>query len=504
MILKILPNAKTMAAIPYCEKKVGGESMLMDASNFNFVIDANGDYNIDDFKSYMDMVSSLNSRVKNIQFHAALSCRGAEYSKEELTDLAKSYLDKMGYGNNPYLIYFHDDTKNNHVHIISTRVDKNGNKVNDSNERIRSMKVINELLKLDERYVARKAVSESLNYSFSTKPQLFLLLEKKGYRVNEDNGKVNLIRNGIINFSFDSALIDFRLKRHDKSKIEKRRYQIRAYIKKYMPGMTPYELKEFMKTKFGIDLEFFKSDGKYYGYTVIDNNSKAVFKGSDILPLKQILASSEENRNIGLIFYSLLESNTKLTYTEINEELKKYGLKLIGNAVKRAADNKDMLLLPPSVVDGIKYNNRLEKASLYNVDNQNINAIAAYFHVNPTDLSANNGKKLNTDFYMTLVDGINERHLDAKEEFNQMNMKLYSFENNVFLINPDKNEFVNMSSLGYDNLLSHSQNISIKVDNSVQNHDNYSFITIINSLITTNNSESVGANNELKKRKKRN
>ena len=77
------------------------------------------------------MVSDANPRVKKRQFHAIISVKEKSHSPEELANIAGIYLKSVGYGENSYLIYFHKDTQNNHVQIVSTRADKNGKKVND-------------------------------------------------------------------------------------------------------------------------------------------------------------------------------------------------------------------------------------------------------------------------------------------------------------------------------------------------------------------------------------
>jgi hypothetical protein len=54
-------------------------------------------------------------------------------------------MDKLGYGNQPYIVLKHSDIKREHLHIISLRIDETGRKINDSYEVARSMKICKEL-----------------------------------------------------------------------------------------------------------------------------------------------------------------------------------------------------------------------------------------------------------------------------------------------------------------------------------------------------------------------
>lgn len=64
---------------------------------------------------------------------------------EQLAELAEKYMQKMGYGNQPFIVYRHGDTHNPHIHIISTCVDEEGRKISDSYEYRRSMAACREL-----------------------------------------------------------------------------------------------------------------------------------------------------------------------------------------------------------------------------------------------------------------------------------------------------------------------------------------------------------------------
>ena len=70
--------------------------------------------------------------------------------EDKLTDaqfanLAKEYMDKMGYGDQPYIVYMHEDIGRRHIHIVSTCVNEKGEKIDDAYEWNRSMKACREL-----------------------------------------------------------------------------------------------------------------------------------------------------------------------------------------------------------------------------------------------------------------------------------------------------------------------------------------------------------------------
>ncbi len=66
-------------------------------------------------------------------------------------------MEKIGYGDQPYIVYLHEDIGRRHIHIVSTCVDDAGRKLNDKYEWRRSMKACRELeLKYGLRNVADK------------------------------------------------------------------------------------------------------------------------------------------------------------------------------------------------------------------------------------------------------------------------------------------------------------------------------------------------------------
>jgi hypothetical protein len=79
--------------------------------------------------------------------------------KAKLTDvlmagIAVEYLKRMGYRNTQFIIVRHHDTDHPHIHIVVNRIDNDGNRISDQNERFRSTKICMELTKQFGLYIA--------------------------------------------------------------------------------------------------------------------------------------------------------------------------------------------------------------------------------------------------------------------------------------------------------------------------------------------------------------
>ena len=68
-------------------------------------------------------------------------------SNETFNALAENYMQEMGYGDQPYVVFKHTDTERTHIHIVSVCVDEYGKRISDSFEKVRSMKVCRKLEK---------------------------------------------------------------------------------------------------------------------------------------------------------------------------------------------------------------------------------------------------------------------------------------------------------------------------------------------------------------------
>ncbi len=78
----------------------------------------------------------------------------AHLTDEKMAQIATEYMEKMGYGNTQFLMVRHTDRDHPHLHLILNRVDFDGNRISDRNERIRNIKVTQELTRKHGLFIA--------------------------------------------------------------------------------------------------------------------------------------------------------------------------------------------------------------------------------------------------------------------------------------------------------------------------------------------------------------
>ena len=85
-------------------------------------------------------------RCQNMSFHASVNPgKDDGMTDEKVKNFVKDYMERMGYGKQPWILYKHTDLERIHYHIVSVRVDKDGKKISDSYERKKSQEALKEL-----------------------------------------------------------------------------------------------------------------------------------------------------------------------------------------------------------------------------------------------------------------------------------------------------------------------------------------------------------------------
>ena len=145
MIAKISATENLGGALGYNFKKVekGEASILLTAELYQ---SKEGRYTMEDVLADMEALIPKNCRTKKTVFHCSLNPHPDEkLSDEQLTQIAKEYMEALGYGNQPYIVFKHNDIAREHIHIVSLRIDGEGKKINDKFEKRRSKQITDAL-----------------------------------------------------------------------------------------------------------------------------------------------------------------------------------------------------------------------------------------------------------------------------------------------------------------------------------------------------------------------
>ena len=289
-----------------------------------------------------------NTKTTRFQFHIAASVKGQVMSADELTDFARQLMAEAGYGRQPYFVYYHHDTDNNHVHILSTRIQPNGFPIPYHHDYARLNAAANRILSSD----INRDIQRMFAYSYLTKGQFANIIRSHGYKFEQVEDGYVLFRGGVKATTIPLSEIERHISQENDTRKE-RAEQLRAIIRKYKTGIVEGKVQnvenvkghkgqkkkfvrrkvnpdirkikgangktlsqeeqwhlsgllDILKTKFGIDIHFQKDrNGEIRGYGIVDHNRKMAFDGSKVMKLSELIdfAQKQERKASPLDIY---------------------------------------------------------------------------------------------------------------------------------------------------------------------------------------------------------
>lgn len=328
MVAKISIGSSLYGALAYNGEKINQEKGRLLVTNKIFD-EGTGKVDVhravEDFRLYMP----LQVRAEKPVIHISLNPHPDDKLTDvELADIAREYMDKLGYGNQPYMVYKHEDIDRHHLHIVSVRVDVNGKLLDNAFNYHRSRAIARALeqkygLHPAERQRATKQepikkvdfangnvkqqvgnVARSLmHYHFQSLGEFRALLSRYNVTVEEIQGEArgreyhglvysatddkghkygNPFKSSILGKSVGYEAFQKQIGLSQKQIKEKKlatstKHTVAAVLKQ---TFNRDEFVERLKAK-GIDAVFRETDtGRIYGATFIDHNTGCVFNGS--------------------------------------------------------------------------------------------------------------------------------------------------------------------------------------------------------------------------------
>jgi hypothetical protein len=111
--------------INYNEQKVGkGVAELILAVKFGCEV---SELSFSQRVKRFEQLNKKSQKVKTNALHISLNFAiGEKPDTETLQNIAADYMEKIGFGRQPYLVYRHDDAGHTHIHIVTTPIKENG------------------------------------------------------------------------------------------------------------------------------------------------------------------------------------------------------------------------------------------------------------------------------------------------------------------------------------------------------------------------------------------
>ena len=283
-------------------------------------------------------LSSLNENAKRNSVHISLNFDPSEnHSKEKLIEIADTYMEKIGFGKQPYLVYQHHDAGHPHLHIVTNNIQRDGKRIDlhligvkKSEPARKEIEEIFGLIKAEGRKQkevfalkpvsigrveygkaeSRKAINSVLNkilfdYKYSSLPELNAVLNL--YNVHADRGSEEsrvFKNNGLLYKILDqnSKPIGVPIKASEfyskptlkflEGKFESNESE-KESCKKYVKNViklaffrenifSPEKLFDILERESIHTILRKSKEGQLYGITYVDHKTKSVFNGSSL------------------------------------------------------------------------------------------------------------------------------------------------------------------------------------------------------------------------------
>ncbi len=329
MVAKISHGSNLYGALAYNQEKVDGGLGKVLATNL-VIEPADGKFNayscMEDFQRFMPSHVRTSKPIVHISLNPHPDDK---LSDAQLSDIGREYLQRLGYGEQPFMIFKHEDIDRQHIHLVTTRVKPDGSLVPDKFEKDRSHKIVQQLEKefnlipakgqkqgeawkltpVDasagnlKKQVANVIKPLASMYKFQSLSEFRALLslynigvekvegENKGNRytglvysaLDKDGNRVGKpLKSSLFGKPFGIDRLEQTMKKSNGTiKGEGRAAKTKALVSASLAdSCTGSEFRANLQGK-GIDLVLRHNDqGRLFGVTYIDHNSRTVFNGS--------------------------------------------------------------------------------------------------------------------------------------------------------------------------------------------------------------------------------
>jgi len=302
----------------------------------NYPIDVDkmrGDVKLNRFLKQLE----LNENVKRNTVHISINFDPSEnHSKEKLMAIADTYMEKIGFGHQPYLVYQHHDSGHPHIHLVSINVQRDGRRIDMQNiGKNRSEPARKEI---EERFGLVKAQGNKNSTDFTLKP---IISQKIQYGRSESKKSIaNVLGQVLSSYKYASfPELNAVLKQYnvlaDRGNEDSKMFKAKGLMyrildddgkpigvpikaslfynkptMKFLEEKFEYnktnEVSDLRRVKNAIDMAFFKTqislaelvqvlqkdgintvfrknaEGLLYGITYVDHTTKCVFNGSTL------------------------------------------------------------------------------------------------------------------------------------------------------------------------------------------------------------------------------